>query len=96
METQQDRAASGERIAFNRDVKIRVQRQDGSIETLTLASGTWECVNGKLMSRLQYEGFEHFFTEDGYYDGWGGAVNASPEEADDILRAMETKRVVER
>ena len=83
-------------LASTNGLKIRVQHQDGSIETLTLVSGTWECANGRIMSRLRHEGFEHFFTADGYYDGWGGAVNAGPEEADDILRAMETKRVVER
>ena len=59
-------------------MKIRVQHEDGAIETLAVG-GSWTVVEGKHLDRLRdVNGFEHFFTPDGYYDGWGAAL--APEE----------------
>ena len=58
-------------------MRIRVEHENGRIEALTLR-GTWHCVEGKYLNRLVDEnGFEHFFTPDGHYDGWGGRVRES-------------------
>ncbi|MGO9606277.1 MAG: hypothetical protein ACLQAT_23295 [Candidatus Binataceae bacterium] len=36
---------------------------------------------------------EHFFTKDGYYDGWGSELSEeSAAHADQIIAAMERKR----
>jgi hypothetical protein len=52
-------------------MKVRVQHRKGRIETLTL-TGSVSVLYGERLNRLVDEnGFEHFFTPDGYYDGWG-------------------------
>ena len=74
---------------------IKVARCDGRIETLHL-NGTWEAVDGTILSRLRSGGFEHFFTRDGFYDGWGGSVaGLSLEEAKTALQAMEEQRQID-
>ncbi len=67
----------------------------GRLETIELPEGvSFEIVEGKRLHRLRgSNGFEHFFTPEGYYDGWGGALSpTSSDEADDIVRALEEKR----
>lgn len=77
-------------------MKIRVQRNNDSVETLSL-KGTWQVIEGKHQNRISDEsGVDHFFTHDGYYDGWGGAVCCDEQTAADTLQAMEQKRQVER
>lgn len=77
-------------------MKIRVQREDGQIETLELC-GTWVFRDGKLLGRLAHEsGSEHFFTPEGYYDGWGSCVvPTGAERAPLVINAIEAKRQVE-
>ena len=74
-------------------MKIRVQREDGRIETLELC-GTWVFQEGKLLGRIvQENGFEHFFTPEGYYDGWGSYVTPSGSEGTPlVITAIEAKR----
>ena len=72
---------------------LRVQHKDGTIELLNL-SGEWIVVDGTHMNRIRGpQGFEHFFTFEGYYDGWGGAIQPTdPSTADAIIEAIESKR----
>jgi hypothetical protein len=73
-------------------VKLRVQREDGRIETLEL-SGTWVFRDGKLLSRMtQEDGGEHFFTPEGYYDGWGNRMRARVERPPLVITVIEAKR----
>ena len=77
-------------------MKIRVQHTDGRVETLDL-EGKWTCTEGEFLNRLSNDnGFEHFFTLDGYYDGWGGAVVPSDSKAvEQLVETTEAKRKVE-
>jgi hypothetical protein len=74
-------------------MKIRVQHTDGRIEILEL-HGTWTCKEGEFLNRLSNgNGFEHFFTLDGYYDGWGGPVNPTDSKtAQQLVDTTEGKR----
>ena len=74
-------------------MKLFVQREDGRIETLEL-QGTWVFQEGKFLSRMTHEsGAEHFFTPEGFYDGWGTyiRVNGSKPPA---VTAIAAKREV--
>jgi len=77
-------------------MKIRVQREDGQIETLELC-GTWVFRDGEILCRVTHEsGSEHFFTPEGYYDGWGSCVvPTGTERAPLVITALEAKRQVE-
>jgi hypothetical protein len=76
-------------------MKIRVEREDGKIETLSL-KGTWEIVEGKYQNRISDEsGMDYFFTHEGHYDGWGGAVCCDEQAAKDVIASMEQKREIE-
>ena len=74
-------------------MKIRVQREDGRIETLELC-GTWVFQDGKLLSRMTQEsGYEHFFTPEGYYDGWGSClIPTGAETPPRVITAVEAKQ----
>ena len=74
-------------------MKIKVQHEDGSIETISLSAPS-VVTEGKHLNRITTDaGCEYFFTHDGYYDGWGAGIQATEAEASDILGAMEAKRV---
>ena len=78
-------------------MKIRVQRKDGTIEALTL-DGRFEVVNGEYMHRftaISESRLDHYFTHEGFYDGWGGAAHCDEQTANDTIAAMEEKREVE-
>jgi len=72
---------------------IRVQHKDGTSELLNL-SGDWTVIEGKYLNRIRSpQGFEHFFTFEGYYDGWGRAIQPTdPSTADAVIDAIESKR----
>jgi hypothetical protein len=73
-------------------MKLLVQHRDGTREVLTL-SGTWSVIEGKLLTRLcSTAGFEHWFTPEGFYDGWGKAVNVPLSDAAEIIDAVEQGR----
>lgn len=75
-------------------MKIRVQHEDGRMETLTV-KGECRFVEGPQLDRLHCaSGIEHFFTKNGYYDGWGGVVEES-RHAPEILEEIESRRDVE-
>ena len=73
-------------------MKIRVQREDGSPEVINLGDSLAVREGRHLNRVISAGGCEHFFTHDGYYDGWGAAVQTTEVEASAILDAMETKR----
>ena len=51
-------------------MKMRIQRADGRVETLSLVPPV-EAHFGTTMWRLHCaDGTDHFFLEDGHYDGW--------------------------
>ena len=72
-------------------MKIRVQHANGEIEVITI-DGSWGVHNGEYLNHISNGNFDHFFTHDGHYDGWGGAVSCSAEDATSIIEAMEGKR----
>jgi hypothetical protein len=76
-------------------MKIRVQREDRSAEVLTL-KGDVDIVEGKYQNRItDGSGLDHYFTLDGFYDGWGGAVCCDEQTAAETISAMEQKREIE-
>ena len=54
-------------------MNLRVQHEDGRHETLVL-EGTIRIETGTYLDRVLTDDVEHFFTKDGYYDGWGPAA----------------------
>ncbi len=63
-------------------MKIRVIKDDGTEETLTL-SGSWRVREGKNLNRLVGpHGFVHFFSPSGAYDGWGAKIFREPDRVD--------------
>ncbi len=77
-------------------MKLRVQHEFGRIEILSLAPPV-QFFEGVAQSYiLSGEGLEHYFTQDGYYDGWArNTSNLSDDEVDDLLEQMEKDRVME-
>ena len=75
-------------------MKIKVQHEDGRIETLTL-KGELVVSEGKELDRIRTSsGMEHFFTKDGHYDGWGGAIETS-QRAREVIDEIEARRDIE-
>ena len=68
-------------------MKLRVQRDDHEVEEIDLA---WPVsivpANATLWRVKDADGIEHFFTEDGYYDGFGKVLG---EEDRDLTNALE-------
>ena len=60
-------------------MKIKVIQENGVEETLTL-TGSWRVREGKDLNRLVGpNGFMHFFTPTGEYEGWGNKIFQKPE-----------------
>ena len=75
-------------------MKIRVQRADGRVEILTLR-GPVEVAEGKFQNRItDRSGLDHYFTHEGFYDGWGGAVCCDEQTAHEMIASMEQKREI--
>jgi hypothetical protein len=73
-------------------MKIRVQWENGCIETISL-DGHWEIIEGKFLNSIRNDrGMEHFFTKKGFYDGWEAEVGKSLDHAVEVLAAMLRKR----
>ena len=52
-------------------MKMRVQQRDGKIQTLDIYP-PFSILEGADLDRIILsDGTEHFFTKEGYYDGWG-------------------------
>jgi hypothetical protein len=82
-------------------MKIRVQRSDGKIETIILRVGKYDVIEGSHQNRVTTEftsdfRFDQYFTKDGHYDGWGGAVCCDEQTAHETIDAMEQNRQIEK
>ena len=83
-------------------MKIKVVGHDGKHEVLTLTEPLI-IFRSEYGNRLQTStGMDHFFKEDGTYDGWGMAVKIEvpdsheggglPQEAKDFIQQIEDDR----
>ena len=84
-------------------MKIQVVRVDGSIETISLVGTVTAHEPG---NKLEYPrnqsplhvaatGMDHFFREDGRYDGWGMACNLpTMDDAAALIDAVQEDREV--
>lgn len=70
---------------------IRVQHEDGRIETLSLREPL-RVVPGRELDRLVTAEMEHFFTKAGFYDGWGRQTSCASAEAREIVETVERQR----
>lgn len=56
-------------------MELRVQRENEEVETIVLVEPVTVIPAAATLWRLQdAAGIEHYFTEDGYYDGYGSSV----------------------
>ncbi len=76
-------------------MRLRVQHEDGRLETVELLGERLQIVRGHLLDRIVADDLEHFFTKDGYYDGWGRALSASPADAGIIRDIVEARREID-
>ena len=64
---------------------LYVLHETGRREILTLVAPV-TVIEGKRLDRLAgADGIEHFFTKDGYYDGWGRLMSDVPAAGVDAL-----------
>ncbi len=78
-------------------MKLRVQHKDGRVETLDIAQPVSILEGVELDRIVGSDGMEHFFTKDGYYDGWGTGVPRVPgDQSKKIIDATESQRKKER
>jgi len=63
-------------------MKIRVEGRNGEKQTITLVPPITNFSDSERLSSFRCgDGTDHYFTSEGFYDGWGRAVNMSMEEA---------------
>lgn len=75
-------------------MKLQVLHEDGSVETLELG-GQLKIVEGEYLNRIVCaNGFTHFFTHEGEYDGWGAGVSETPARSRNMIDALEEKRQI--
>ena len=73
-------------------MNLRVLHEDGRIETIAIEGEVVRIVSGHNLDRLVSGNREHFFTKDGFYDGWGMAACYTPGEAGELIEAIERRR----
>ena len=76
-------------------MKIRVQHTDGHMETITLVPPieVFDKVGFELTHFSCGDGTDHYFTLEGYYDGWGrGVCGIGAEQAGEIIQKVEESR----
>ena len=83
-------------------MKIRVQRREGNIEIISVVGPLVVTEGGILSYFNSAEGMDHYFTPDGYYDGWGMACNIPstkenkpPVTATELIDRIEKDREIE-
>ncbi len=73
-----------------------VLHEDGNRELISLVPPLSFIHGVKLDRLISGDGTEHWFTKDGYYDGWGRVMSgASPAESDALIEGMEATRHIE-
>jgi hypothetical protein len=80
-------------------IRIRVLNASDEVEVLTLTGPLTimpRVPDSPFTKLLTSTGMEHWFTDDGLYDGWGmdvsGLTVADPQEALDIAQAIDDER----
>jgi hypothetical protein len=73
------------------DMKLRVQQKDGRVETIDIAQPVSILEGVELHRIVGSDGMEHFFTKEGYYDGWGTGCPLC-EASRAIIDAIESQR----
>lgn len=73
-------------------MKFRVQQEDGSIEVLTIVPPATIAFGSAMHKIVSACGLEHWFTSDGYYDGWGQYIGDIP--MGELVDRVETSREV--
>lgn len=77
-------------------MKMRVQRGDGRIETISLV-GPCEVHHGEGMDHIHSaDGMDYYFLHDGTYDGCGAGVpGGTTERTMDMVERVERERAIE-
>lgn len=74
-------------------MKLRVQHKDGHIETLDVRQPVAILEGIELDRIVGSDGMQHFFTKDGYYDGWGtGVPPVRSDRGKKIIDTVESQR----
>lgn len=80
-------------------MKLRVMHENGNVEVLTLTLPVL-AIEGIHLNRLSEAvgGRDHFFTKDGFYDGWGQACGESlaVAHATNVIEKIESTREIEK
>ena len=78
-------------------MRLRVQRRDGSMETIELLGDQMVAEPNPSLARLTGARMEHWFTPDGYYDGWGmfAPPGLTTEGVTEIIEVVEGSREIE-
>ena len=77
-------------------MRLRVQRTDGNIETITLVPSVEAALGDEHNILVDSTGTQYVFGEDGHYEGWGRKVECeSMEQAQEIYEQIESSREIE-
>ena len=77
-------------------MKIRVIRASDHAKEVISVIGPLAVTEGNYLSNLHSaEGMDHYFTPDGYYDGWGLATACSFPEASEKIEQIEKDREID-
>jgi hypothetical protein len=77
-------------------MKIRVQHRNGVMETISIVDPCQIHEGDSLSHLTSAEGMDHYFTSDGYYDGWGmGTSVETMEEAAQAIEQIEGDREID-
>ncbi len=69
-------------------MKIRVKQEGGEIEVLELV-GPLVVREGEYLNSIRSnDGLDHYFTHEGYYDGWGTGCRRLLGETDQAVDKM--------
>lgn len=68
-------------------MKIKVVHKDHSVETLTIPGPViiieGDVKKGHTFNRIEAaDGMDHYFRQDGFYDGWGRGLPLGSQEGD--------------
>ena len=78
-------------------MKIRVQHENGTIETIELIEPLKVHEGNWLNSIFSNDGLDHYFTQEGYYDGWGTGDPRllSQENAENVIVEIDEMGIIE-
>lgn len=69
-------------------MKIKVKHEGGEVEVLELVSPLVVREGKHLNSIRSNDGLDHYFTHEGYYDGWGTGCRRLLGETDQAVDKM--------